>query len=129
VLEAFLEPAEAVGFVETRDIIEARGKLMPAFPVEFEPRKLRRRDARAFAELFQSHWTPRESEHRKFMRRDFLSARTQIVERGQQLAFRKVAGGAKDNDGARRRGLGLGNLNRFSQRMNPPLKECGCRQA
>jgi hypothetical protein len=36
-LQALFEPAKAVGRVETRQIIESGGELVPTFLVQFEP--------------------------------------------------------------------------------------------
>src|SRR5579859_2724250 len=121
--------AEAVGVVETSEIIEPGGKLTPAFLVEFEAREAGGGNARTFTEFLQRHRTAREAEHRKLVRCDFLPARPQIVECRNELTFGEVAGGAENDHGAGRSGLRVGDVNRVSHGMESPLKKWGRRRA
>ena len=112
-LQTLLQALETVRLVEARKIVQPGGKFAPAFLVQFEAREARRGDPCGLAKFLHRNRTAREAEHRKFVRRDPLSASPQIIQRWNQLAFREIAGSAEDHDRAGWRGLRLGNMNRF----------------
>jgi hypothetical protein len=90
-LEPCLEPRKPVGLIEAGEIVQARGKIAPAFVIEFEAREACGPFARAFTKLLDRHRTPREAEYGEIARSHVLSARPQIIERGNQLALSQVA--------------------------------------
>ena len=121
-LEALLQTLETVGLVEARKIVEPGGKLAPTFLIEFKPRETRSSDTRGLAKFLDRHRAAGEAQHRELLRRDFLAARAQIIQGGYQFALRQIARSAEDHDGAGRRGLRFGNMNRFAHRIILPLK-------
>src|SRR5713101_2382521 len=90
-LQPRFEPHEPVGLVEAGEIVQARGEIAPAFTIEFEARETGGPFARAFTKLLDRHRAPREAEYGKIARSHLLSARPQIIERGNQLALSQVA--------------------------------------
>ena len=96
---------ETVGTVEAGQVVEAVGELRPARLVDLQARESGRPVVRAFAEIVERHFAPRESQHRALRRHHALAARDEIVQRRNQLALGEIAGRAENHDRAWRRRL------------------------
>src|SRR5271163_1152350 len=82
-----LQALEAIGPVETGEIIETLSKLSPGVLIDLEPRIFDRGVMRALAKLIDRHRTAGKAQHSEVPRRNIMAARLQIIQRGDQLAL------------------------------------------
>src|SRR6185437_2614980 len=98
---------EAVVAVEARKIIKVLREAPPAFLVDFQSRVPLGRLARLGAKRVGRHLASRETQDCTLGWYRLLTAMLQVVERWQQLARGKVAGGTEDNDRTGRHRMGF----------------------